>query len=150
MCHALLRGEGGPAAQLNCIGRVPISLVSDACPMRNPRRAGHRDPWTRLTRFSSCWWSSFSSCRPSSLSRNEIAPMSQGPIRRLPSWSLLKHTALFPASIAWLVDSRGKCPLPGVPLSVKVPKPGSPVRSLGCRVMAHPASGRRSGCCRVK
>ena len=62
--------------------------------------------------------------------------MSQGPIRRFPSWSLLKHTALFPASIAWLLDRRGKCPLPGVPLSVKVPKPGLPVRSLGCRVMS--------------
>src|SRR5947208_2726078 len=64
--------------------------------------------------------------------------MSQGPTRRFPSWSLLGHTALFPASIAWLVDSKGKCPFPGLPLSVKVSKPGSPVRSLGCRVMVHP------------
>ena len=32
--------------------------------------------------------------------------------------------------IARLVGRSGKCPFPGVPLSVKVPKPGSPVRSV--------------------
>ena len=34
--------------------------------------------------------------------------------------------ASFPASFAWLVGSRGKCPLPGWPFSVKGPKPGRP------------------------
>lgn len=62
----------------------------------------------------------------------------QGPTFSLPDWSLLKHTALFPASIAWLMDSKGKWPFPGLPLSVKAPSPGSPVRSVGCRVMSHP------------
>src|SRR5262245_31785027 len=31
-----------------------------------------------------------------------------------------------------------ECPWPGLPVSVKGPKPGSPVKSLGSRVMVHP------------
>src|SRR5712691_3604078 len=40
--------------------------------------------------------------------------------------------------MARLVGSSGKCPCPGIPLSVKAAKPGSPVRSLPCRVMVQP------------
>src|SRR5262249_6329384 len=64
--------------------------------------------------------------------------MSQRPTRGCPSWSVGGHTAAFPAPMAGLVDSSGKCPLPGVPSSVKASKPGSPVRSLGWSVMVHP------------
>ena len=32
----------------------------------------------------------------------------------------------------------GKCPFPGVPLSVNAPKPGAPVRSVGWRVIIQP------------
>src|SRR5215470_5378509 len=41
-----------------------------------------------------------SACRRSVPSRNRIAPMSQGPIRRCPIWSFLGHTAVLPASMA--------------------------------------------------
>src|SRR5262245_5991633 len=40
--------------------------------------------------------------------------------------------------MAGLVGRRGTCPLPGVPLSVKTSRPGSPVRSLGWSVMVQP------------
>ena len=47
-------------------------------------------------------------------------------------------TASFPTLMAGLPRSSGTCPFPGVPSSVNSPSPGSPVRSVGWRVMVQP------------
>ena len=78
-------------------GGWPDPLPPWRCPVA--AAIGYWAAWAAAAGSASCS-SSSSSCWRSSRCRNSIAPMSQGPIRRRPSWSVLRHTASLPALMA--------------------------------------------------
>ena len=109
------------------------------------RPVDHR-PWAAATgSVSSCSLScrsssscsSSSSCWRSSRSRNAIAPMSQGPMRRRPSWSVRGQRHHSPHQLPGSSAAAGnaRCLTAIVREGAEA---GSPIRSLGSRVMVQP------------